>query len=282
MFIYLSETNCEMSKKNQDIITISDPVILQFYAERPHLNFVDMNLIFIDIMKQLSTNLDAKIGEAINSQILHVVTEIKNDVQHMNTSLQLKFHDIKREYVDDIKMILSNTELTLQDKMSSIVEKHHSSIVEKTASIIQECVPRQHEMHSHTIQQCIKNHSEQILRDVSLITSLQQRDSTAANQQLDQTEKLLNNMFQSLLQTISSTSQTSENRINANMQQINDKLSVQKQIHETLSGELNSFLNKYRNNSSVKGWNSTICSRNSRQQTRLFVVREIQRAVISN
>ena len=253
MFIYLSETNCEMSTKNQDIITISDPVILQFYAERPHLNFVDMNLIFIDIMKQLSTNLDAKIGEAINSQILHVVTEIKNDVQHMNTSLQLKFHDIKREYVDDIKMILSNTELTLQDKMSSIVEKHHSSIVEKTASIIQECVPRQHEMHSHTIQQCIKNHSEQILRDVSLITSLQQRDSTAANQQLDQTEKLLNNMFQSLLQTISSTSQTSENRINANMQQINDKLSVQKQIHETLSGELNSFLNKYRNNSSVKG-----------------------------
>lgn len=241
-----------MSKKNQDIITISDPVILQFYAERPHLNFVDMNLIFIDIMKQLSTNLDAKIGEAINSQILHVVTEIKNDVQHMTTSLQLKLHDIKREYVEDIKMILSNMELTIQDKMSSIAEKHNSSIVEKTASIIQECVPRQHEMHSQTIQQCIKTHSEQILSDVSRIISLQQIDSAAANQ-LDQTEKLLNNMFQSLLQTISSTSQTSENRINANMQQINDKLSVQKQIHETLSGELNSFLNKYRNNSSVKG-----------------------------
>lgn len=233
-------------------ITISDPVVVQFYADRPHLNIVDMNLIFIDIMKQLSTNLDAKIGEAINSQILHTVNEIKGEVQHLSTSLQLKLHDIKREYVDDIKLIISNTELTLQEKMASISEKHHSSIVEKTASIIRECVPRQHETHSNLIQQCIKTHSDRILLDVERVIAHQQRDSSSATQ-LDQTEKLLNGMFQSLQQTIYNTNQTSESRINANMLQINDKLSVQKQIHETLSGELNSFLNKYRNNSSVKG-----------------------------
>jgi len=228
---------------HESSITITDPTILAFYKDRPHLNIVDLNLIFIDIMKQLSTNLDARIGDAINSQILHTVTEIKNDVHHLSSNLLLKLHEVKREYIEDMKLILSNTELTLQEKVAILMEKHSHSMVEKTSNLVQEYVPKQHEAHSATIQQCIRTHSDQIL------AALHKTDPNSNPNPLDQVDKLFNQMFQTLL----STTQTSETRLNANMQQISDKLSVQKQIHETLSGELNAFLNKYRNNSSVKG-----------------------------
>jgi len=224
-----------MSNHESSII-ITDPTILAFYKDRPHLNIVDLNLIFIDIMKQLSTNLDSRIGDAIHAQILHTVTEIKNDVQQLSSNLLLKLHEIKREYIEDMKLILSNTEMTLQEKVATMIEKHNHLMIDKTSNLIQEYVPRQHEAHSATIQQCIRTHSEQILG------ALHKSDPDSNPNLLDQVEKSFHQMFQTLQQTVLNTSQ-----------QISDKLSVQKQIHETLSGELNAFLNKYRNNSSVKG-----------------------------
>ncbi len=232
-----------------ETITIDHPQIVKFYRERPHLNVTDMNLIFINIMEQLSTDLDAKIGDTIHAQILQTVHGIRTEMVNMNANFQLRLHEIKREYIDDVRLILSNTELTLQEKIATIIDKYNGSIVERTTNAIQEIVPKQNETQNQQIQQCIKSYSEQMLEGLA---TLQRKGQTEKGAE-EQMERSLQNMFRALQQTVNDTTQLSETRLTTNLQQINEKLSVQKQIQETLNGELNSFLNKYRNNSSVKG-----------------------------
>jgi len=48
-----------------DNITITDKKIIKFYNENPHLDIENINHIFIDILKQLSTNLSSKIDNTM-------------------------------------------------------------------------------------------------------------------------------------------------------------------------------------------------------------------------
>ena len=61
-------------------LTITDPTVLTFYKENPHLDINHMNHIFIDILKQLSTNLSSKIDNAMTSQILTIVSDLKGEL----------------------------------------------------------------------------------------------------------------------------------------------------------------------------------------------------------
>jgi hypothetical protein len=60
-------------------------------------------------------------------------------------------------------------------------------------------------------------------------------------------------MFSNIQQSLFNAIQTSESRTFSSIQQVNDTINLQKQIQENLSVELNTFLNKYKSNSSVKG-----------------------------
>ena len=62
---------------NTSSITITDPHIVSYYKDNPHINIVIMNQIFIDILKNLSSNLTDTINTTINSKILSVVSNIK-------------------------------------------------------------------------------------------------------------------------------------------------------------------------------------------------------------
>jgi hypothetical protein len=79
-------------------ITITNENILLFYKENPSIDIVNINLVFIDILKQLSSNLSTTIGNTLTSQIYTIVSDIKTDVQKLGSSITIQLHDIKKEY----------------------------------------------------------------------------------------------------------------------------------------------------------------------------------------
>ena len=81
----------EPEPKHKNII-VSDKSILAFYAENKHLDFVAMNLLFIDIIKQITANNNETISSSINQQILNTLQEMdtkldKNNLEIKNVSL---------------------------------------------------------------------------------------------------------------------------------------------------------------------------------------------------
>ena len=236
---------------SQDEIMINDPQIIAFYKENPSLDITTMNLIFIDIIKKLSTNLSANIENTLSSQILSAVRELKGDLSNVHNNITQKLYDSKKTYMDDIKLLLSNNELTIQEKINHIIEKSNDTILTKTTLLLNEIIPNNQDKNYLQIEKCVKTCVHSINEDTQKLLKLNTKDKN--DEMIDKIEKNFNKMVSVIHQPLFIAMQTSEARTQTNIQQINENLISQKQIQETLNGELNVFLNKYKTNSSVKG-----------------------------
>jgi hypothetical protein len=257
----------EMQK---DSITITDEVIVSYYRENTNIDIVTMNHIFIDILKNLSSNLSTTINSTINSKILSIVSDIDKNISLMKSDILLKFHESKKEYIEDLKTILynsistNNEKITLNissniEKMNLIIEKSNELLLSKIKLSINDIIPNIQEHNFLKIESCIKGVCSTIAEDTNKlleITSKQEnsnKDDSLIKNFIDNIDSHLTKMLSTIQQPIFSYIQSSEERTTTGIQQIKENMVLQQSIQETLRNEMQDFLNKYKNSSQFKG-----------------------------
>ena len=242
-----------MEADNKKNIVIKDKTIIAFYNDNPNLNIISMNLIFIDILKKLSTNLNETLTNTINHKILSTLTDLSKEVFNLKQDVSTKLQDTKKEYIDNIKLILDNTTMNTNDKIQTILEKNNENIVNKTTSIINEIIPKNNNHISSLIDNSIKTLSESINHETNMLIQNINKDENSIAEYVNNIDTKFNTMITNLQQPIFSFIQSSEERTNTNVQQIRDKLISQQLSQESLNNGMQEFLNKYKHNSSSKG-----------------------------
>jgi hypothetical protein len=235
-------------------IIISDKTVIAFYNENPHLDINNINHIFIDILKQLSTNLSSKIDNTMTSQILSIVSDLKGELYKLNSDIStklLQLNDAKRDYINDMKDILSHSELSTHEKISHVLEKSNENLLAKTTLLMNDIIPKSSDKNIASIEGCIKQFFGTIAEDTKTLLKMNSGDKSDIL--VDDIEKTMNIMFSNIQTSLFNAIQSSESRTFTNIQQISENIINQKKIQENLSVELNTFLNKYKTNSSVKG-----------------------------
>jgi len=239
-------------------LTITDKTVVAFYNDNPHLDVNNINHIFIDILKQLSTNLSTKIDNTMTSQILSIVTDLKGELYKLNTEFSIKLNDTKKDYMSDMKELFSHSELfttdtiyKTQDKMNTLLEKSNETLLNKTTLLMNEIIPKSNDKNYASIEGCIKQFFGTIAEDTKAwlrMNSYEKEDGF-----VEAIDKNINKMFSTVQASLFNAIQASESRTFSNIQQIHDNIVLQKQNQDSLTGELTTFLNKYKTNSSVKG-----------------------------
>jgi hypothetical protein len=242
-----------MDAKKIEQIVVKDQTIIAFYKENPNLNFVTMNHIFIDILKKLSTNLNETITNNINHKILSTLTDLSKDIMGFKQDITTKLHDTKKEYIDNVKLILENSTMTTNDKIQNILEKNSDAIVTKTTSIINEIVPKHNDKFFNQIEVSIRNLYDSINQDTNKLIENINKDDKNITEFVNNIDTKFNSMITSMQQPIFSFIQSSEERTSNNVQQIRDKITSQQLSQESLNFGVHEFLNKYKHNSSSKG-----------------------------
>ena len=232
-------------------IIVSDETILKFYSDNSHLDFVTMNHIFIDVMKQLSTNMASKIDSTITSQILSIVSDMKGELYKMNSDMTMKLVEARKDYVNDMKSMFSHSELSTCERINTILEKSNENLMTKTSLVMSDIIPKSHDKNYGMIEKNIKQFFGEIAEDTKAL--LKMNSSEKSNDVVENINKSITSMFSTIQQSLLNTLQTNETRAFSNIQQVNENIIQQKKIQENLSAELNTFLNKYKSNSSVKG-----------------------------
>ena len=232
-------------------LSITDKTIISFYKENSHLDINNINLIFIDILKQLSTNLSNKIDNTMTSQILSIVSELKGELYKMNSDVSSKLNEAKKEYINDMKSMFSLSELSTYDKINTILEKSNENLLAKTTIVLSDIIPKSNDKNYSLIEGSIKQFFTTISEDTKQL--LQMNSCEKSEDIVENLDKTINTMFSNIQQSLFNTIQSSESRTFSNIQQINENIINQKKIQENLSVELNTFLNKYKSNSSIKG-----------------------------
>jgi hypothetical protein len=243
-------------------LQITDSEVIAFYAQHPALEINTMNRILVDILRKLSINIADTITESTNHKILSGLTDLTSNFQsfqqnynRVNSDFLLKMHDFKREYVEDVKLIFGNSQMTLTDKMNSLIDKNAESLILRTSSIIQDIVPRSQDKLYAQIDSCIQQMHTGIRADTARLADAvgKDKDDTGIKDFIATVETQFNRTINGLQQPIFSYIQSSEERTMTGIQAITEKINAQHATSETLHGEMSTFLNKYKYNSHAKG-----------------------------
>lgn len=238
-------------------IIITEPSIISYYKENTNLDIVNINLIFIDILKNLSSNLSLNITNTINSKILSVVSDIDKNISTFKNEIILNFNEkilnAKKEYLEDLKTQLTNNILTNNEKISNIIDRNADNILTKTNSIINSVVSKSEDKNYLQIEKCIKTFCSSIEQDTKKILETKNKDENYSKILLDNIDNNFSKMVSNIQNPLFNLIQLSEERTSGGIQKIKDEFTQQQFTQEKLSNELNDFLNKYKNNSSLKG-----------------------------
>lgn len=231
--------------------------IYDFYTTHKSLDFEQINLLCIDLFENILQDATATINKSIGSQILSECLEnrvrmaelssglqlVNANLAKMSSDIHIKMLDIKREYMDEMKPILEKSGATLLNQINlDTVSLITSQVVEKTSILINETVP---------------NANNQIINKVH--DDIQRFYNDEFKQQLtgvvktDQLSELFNNFCTKYDMMMQSIQTPILQVLSMNDERINKNINRQQETQEKMLTNLEDFLNKYKNNSSLKG-----------------------------
>lgn len=234
-------------------ITITDAKIVSYYNQNKHIDMINMTHIFIDILQKLSSNISETMNETINARILSAVSSIEKNISIMKTDFVETINETKKEYIEDVKTVLTNNSLTNNEKINAIIEKNADSILTKTTLIVNDIIPKSNDKIYSQIENCIKNGLTAIENDTKKILETKGKEDEQSKDIVTNIENHFSTMVTNVQQSIFGFIQSSEERTTMGIHQLKEKTHLQQHSQEKLVSELTDFLNKYKHNSSIKG-----------------------------
>jgi len=227
---------------------IKNKRIIAFYEKHPTVNFEAVNVIFVEMFEKLFSDMDSTINHSVNSEILNSITDLKTHITELKVDLpntiSLKFHEFKRDYLDEMKNIVSHNFSQNKDGMHTLLNQLHTNFVDKTKLLLTETLPKSNELIQKEIAEF----------ELSMHAEFQKLDATKSSSDVSFALNQFESKFNSLLLSVS----------NATESRISDKLNYQHSIHDTFRTEISQvissisknmndqqdFFDKYKNSSS--------------------------------
>lgn len=239
-------------------VETSNKRICKFYNDNENINFEAVNLIFIDLMEKLINDMSSTLNSSINSQILSTVSDLNSKVVSLNESVSrmnsditntvlLKFIDVKKEYIEDVKTIIQSNSHDNSDKLASLIEKNNTHLIDRTQLILSELIPKNNEGLHKQVKETMDIFQKSISEETNKLSQSVNNDSLT--EFMKNFESKSSQLFQ---QPIFSCITATEERISNSINGLKDVATTQQTVQDKLSTELNELLNRYRN-SSFKG-----------------------------
>ena len=247
-------------------LTLNNKKIWEFYDEHKNLSFERMNLLFIEILDNLLRNtnptLDANIAvklldqmksmqykmDGIEESMSDIGTNMSKNQTDIANTFTLKFLDFKRDYMEDMKLILSNN---ASEKVAPLIKDHNENLLDKTRIMINDIIPKsqttlfKHIENSLTKMQSSINNDTNTLMKTSLNRDILDNFIKSLDEKFSTTLVSSQNVFNSILTS-------TEHRLDTKLTDIKDISSSNNSTQDTLCSNINDLLKKMEN-SSAKG-----------------------------
>jgi hypothetical protein len=169
----------------------------------------------------------------------------------MKNNMMLQFMDLKKDYIDDVRQVIHNSTLTTSEKITAIMDKNNTHLVDKTTLILNDIIPKNQQQLSSQIQSNLKQLYSQITEDTNKLAKNTNSDKSIS-EFLGNFEAKYSTMMQTIQQPLYSFFTASENRITQNIDVLKENTTNSLQSQSKLQEDLGEFLSKY-NVSSNKG-----------------------------
>ena len=127
-------------------IVINNERVSDFYNKNTHINIESINLMFIDILENVTNKMDEKCLNNINNEILKNVSYIKTMVSTVKDDIfgkiNLLMNDLKSDYIIQVKQLFNESLSINNDTVMKNLSGLNDSLIDKTKITLSEILPQ--------------------------------------------------------------------------------------------------------------------------------------------
>ena len=239
-------------------LTITNPRIIQFYESHPHISLEHMNLFLMEMLEKMLQETVPSLTPSFATKLLEQVNELQKQMiktqQEQQVQHWTKMAEMKRDYMEDLKLILSHNN---SEKISPLIQQSTQHLEDKMKVWLQETLPKTQETF---LSMKLKEFSNEIQKDTTqlLQTSLNKQNLDEFITNIDNrfaktlvtSQTFLNNMISSseqrIQQKMTSLSETSDIHI----RELREISTGNQHSQTQLQTHVNELLKKMENSSS--------------------------------
>ena len=225
-------------------IQINNRRVYEFYNKNPNINIETMNLLLLDFINQIGTDMTKVMSNTLFGEILSNVKDIKQQVNSLSDTFSIKIHECNKDFMDTIKLVIGASTSENIDKISLLLNKNTDAFVEK----INVCIPKTQEASTNAIQEKLLSIKDSINLDIKTFLSSTNNSTTMADF-IDKLDSKIVMMQQPIYTFLSS----SQEQLTSKIDHLKEETNFNKTKNDELMTELGDFLNKYKSSSQFKG-----------------------------
>ena len=218
---------------SDNVLSINNKRIYDFYKKNSSIDFETMNLILIDFIEKLNNDMSKTISNTINNEILSSVKELKEQLTTIGHNFNESITTQNKEYIENIKMIIQLSSTQESDKIIQQLNRNTEQYIDKISNLIPSSESK--------IQDNLHSFHKTLTTDIKDFLSTNNSQASLSDF-ISSLDLKIQNMQQPIYSFITSSQEQISKKINENL---TDK-SKQDKLHE----DLTDFLNKYKTSSS--------------------------------
>lgn len=238
-------------------IIIENKAICDYFNQNKHITAEAALLLMIELIEMTAKKCDDAVTNMVQTKILEQIAEnnqhlkeLKTDVHVLKNELLLKFIEIKKDYVEDIKTIMQNGNSVTVDKLTKIIEQTNSVYIDKTTLLLNDIIPKTQNTYNKQIEMKILAFQKAMVEETQRLLASKPSDITL-NDFLQNFESKTASLLQSGVQLpLHNMISASESRLNSDLAILKNNAINKETLFENLGEYLNK--NKYKN-SNAKG-----------------------------
>ena len=234
--------------KGEYHLTIANKRIWDFYNNNKNISFEAVNLIFLDLIEKINNDMSSTMTTAINNEILSCVKDIKGNVGTITNTLIVKFHDINKEYLDSMKLIIASSSSENIEKLTGTLERNTEVFISK----INQEIPKTHQDLNNKMKENLESFQQVIISDIKGQLNASTNKEDAYKEYISGIDAKMQTMQQPLYAFISAN----QEQMVSSLSNLKESSIVSQANQNKVIEELGEFLNKYRTNSNYKGKSS--------------------------
>ena len=257
---------------NINNLTINSKKVFDFYNKYPSIDITVMNELFVDILNNIlstmsnnvTTNMMSSILNTLNDTLIKQELSIKqNEIYYNNlkdninkisndilTNITLKLHEIKQSYINDLKDIINRNDNDISNKLSNLLDKNTSTIIDKTTNVLSQIIPNSNDNLKNVFEKTLDNFKNSIkLDNYGLLTDLLNKNNnidTRVQDFIHNLDNRFNDLILHIHTPINNYINSSEERVNNNINKINELSIGIFNKQDELKDNINDFINKFR------------------------------------
>ena len=245
--------------ENSFQLSISNKEVFEFY-EKHGLSFEQVNILFVDILKKLISDLDSSLNSNLATKLLDKFNMLDSKMDtigmsvskcqtELTTIFAFKLTEYRREYIDDLKMILSSNNV---DCIAPLIKETNSNLLDKTSLMLGELIPKNQEIISKDLDLQLQLFQSSILNETTKLLASSLDKKTIEDFLISINQSMIQS-HQTFTTLISSSESRIENRLietERKMNEIKEISTENNSTQSTLQNNVSEILKKFEKGSS--------------------------------